>query len=281
MDDDYGKPIEVAPGVRRILARNPGPFTGPGTNSFIVGRGAVAVIDPGPDDPAHVEALLAATAGERVAAILCTHNHRDHSPAARMLAKRKGAAVIGCAPLVAAADDPWGEAFDEGYAPDRVLADGEAFEGEDWRLEVIATPGHASNHLCFALAGAGILFSGDHVMGWSTSIVSPPDGDMGDYLASLDKVLARGDALLLPAHGEAVADPAARIGELIRHRRAREARLLELLREQPASVGQLVPRAYAGTDPKLFPAAERSALAHLLDLERRGLAEREGDQWRS
>lgn len=277
----YGIAIEVAPGVRRVLARNPGPFTGPGTGSFIVGRGAVALIDPGPDDPAHIDALLAATAGERVHAILCTHTHRDHSPAARALAERTGAAVVGCARLAAAADDPWGEAFDEAYAPDRVLEDGEAVDGDDWRMEAVATPGHASNHLCFALAGTGVLFSGDHVMGWSTSIVSPPDGDMGDYIASLRKLLARGDALLLPAHGEAVTDPAARIGELIRHRRAREARLVELLREGPASVGALVPRAYADTDPRLFPAAERSALAHLLDLERRGLARREGDRWRS
>ena len=148
------------------------------------------------------------------------------------------------------------------------------------RLEAVATPGHASNHLCFALAGTGVLFSGDHVMGWSTSIVSPPDGNMGDYLASLDKLLARGDGLLLPAHGNAVADPAVRIRELIRHRRAREGQLLELLREGPATVGELVPCAYADTDPRLFPAAERSALAHLLDLERRAMVRREGDRWR-
>jgi len=275
-------PETLSPLVRRLLAPNPSAFTFTGTQTHLVGRGAVAVIDPGPDIPAHVEAILAATAGERIAAILCTHNHRDHSPAARALAQASGAPIIGCAPLAPPADDGASdEAYDADHAPDRVLRDGEALAGAGWTLVAVATPGHTSNHLCFALPEENVLFSGDHVMGWSTSIISPPDGDMAAYLASLDKLLGRGETLYLPAHGDPVAEPQSHVRNLIRHRRQREARLLAALADRPLTLAGLVAKAYRDVDPALHPAAERSALAHLIDLRGRGLVLDEGMTWRS
>ena len=181
---------QVHPRVRRLLAPNPSPFTYTGTQTYIVGRGAVAVIDPGPDLAEHVDAILAATKSERIAAILCTHTHRDHSPASRPLAAAAGAPIVGCAALALEDDGPRADAaFDFDYRPDRVLGDAETLEGEGWTLRAVATPGHTSNHLCFALAGTGALFTGDHVMGWSTTVVSPPDGDMTAYMQSLDLLL--------------------------------------------------------------------------------------------
>jgi glyoxylase-like metal-dependent hydrolase (beta-lactamase superfamily II) len=273
-----GQVITVGPLVRRVLAPNPSAFTFTGTQSHIVGHGAVAVIDPGPDIPAHVEALLAATAGERISAILCTHTHRDHSPAARTLQDRTGAPIVGCAPL-APPDDGSGadEAFDPDYRPDRVLGDGEVLDGEGWTLEAVATPGHASNHLCFALGST--LFSGDHVMGWSTSIVSPPDGDMGAYLASLEKLLGREDRRYLPAHGAPVEEPRKLVRGMILHRRQREAQVLAALEPGRARVADMVIAMYRAVDPRLHPAAARSVLAHLIDLERRGRVRGEGDAW--
>jgi glyoxylase-like metal-dependent hydrolase (beta-lactamase superfamily II) len=271
---------EVAPGIRRLLAPNPGPFTFTGTQVFVIGRGDVALIDPGPDDPAHVARLIAALGGERVTAILCTHTHRDHSPAARPLAEATGAPIIGCAPL--APPDHEGEAdgsFDPDYAPDLVLADGGRVAGDDWTLEAVATPGHTSNHLCFALAGAGVLFSGDHVMGWSTSIVMPPDGDMGAYMASLDKLLRREDRIYYPTHGPAVTDPHGRVRALIEHRRMREAQVLAALaagHRTPAAMARAI---YTDVDPSLHPAAELSVLAHLIDLAAQGKAVRDGAEW--
>lgn len=268
------------PLVRRVLAPNPSPFTYTGTQTYIVGTGEVAVIDPGPDDPAHVEALLAAVAGERVAAILCTHTHRDHSPASRALAAASGAPIVGCAPLALADDGPRADAaFDFDYAPDRVLADGETVRGPHWTLGAVATPGHTSNHLCFALAGPGILFSGDHVMGWSTTIVSPPDGDMSAYMASLDLLLARDDACYLPAHGPAIEAPREHVLRLIEHRRMRERQILAELDAGERRIADMVPHLYSDIDPRLHPAAARSVLAHLVDLERRGLVRAEGDVW--
>jgi glyoxylase-like metal-dependent hydrolase (beta-lactamase superfamily II) len=276
-----GQVIEVHPSVRRVLAPNPSAFTFTGTQTHIVGRGEVAVIDPGPDIPAHVEALLAATAGERIAAILCTHTHRDHSPAAAALKAATGAPIIGCAPL-APPDDGTGadEAYDAGYTPDRVLDDGAIVAGENWTLQAVATPGHTSNHLCFALAGTGILFSGDHVMGWSTSIVSPPDGDMGAYVASLGKLLGRDDVRYLPAHGDPVEEPRKLVRGMILHRRQREAQLLAELGRGPGRVPDIVASMYKAVDPRLHPAAARSVLAHLIDLERRDLVRPDGELWR-
>ncbi|HEX8364576.1 MAG TPA: MBL fold metallo-hydrolase [Allosphingosinicella sp.] len=268
------------PLVRRILAPNPSPFTFTGTQSYIVGAGEVAVIDPGPDDPRHVEALTAAVAGERVRAILCTHTHRDHSPASRALAAATGAPVVGCAPLAIEDQGPRSDAaFDFDYAPDRVLGDGERVEGDGWTLEAVATPGHTSNHLCFALLGTGVLFTGDHVMGWSTTVVSPPDGDMSDYMTSLDRLSRRDDRIYLPAHGPAVDDPQAHLRRLIEHRRMRERQILGHLKGGEGRISAMVPFMYRDVDPRLHPAAARSVLAHLVDLERRGRVRCEGERW--
>ncbi|HKR24015.1 MAG TPA: MBL fold metallo-hydrolase [Allosphingosinicella sp.] len=273
-----GKVEQVAPGVRRLLAGNPSPFTYSGTQTYIVGTGAVAVIDPGPDLADHVAAILAATRGERIEAICCTHTHRDHSPASRPLAAASGAPLIGCAPLAIDDDGPRADAaFDFDYAPDRVLADGERLQGESWALEAVATPGHTSNHLCFAFGGA--LFTGDHVMGWSTTVVSPPDGDMTLYLESLDRLLARDDRVYYPAHGPAVEAPRDHVRALIDHRRMREEQILGRLREGEGRIAAMVEIIYRDVDPRLHGAAGRSVLAHLKDLERRGLVRSEGERW--
>ena len=271
---------QVHPSVRRLLAPNPSPFTYTGTQTYIVGRGDVAVIDPGPDLPEHVEAIRAATAGERIAAILCTHTHRDHSPASRPLAGATGAPIVGCAPLALEDDGPRADAaFDFDYRPDRVLGDGEALDGEGWRLTAVATPGHTSNHLCFALQGTGLLFTGDHVMGWSTTVVSPPDGDMTAYMESLNLLLARDDRVYHPAHGPAVEKPRSHVRALIAHRRMREKQILARLSEGEGHIPAMVETMYRDIDPRLHPAAGRSVLAHLVDLERRGLARRDGELW--
>jgi glyoxylase-like metal-dependent hydrolase (beta-lactamase superfamily II) len=266
--------------IRRILAPNPSPFTYTGTQTYIIGEGEVAVIDPGPDLPGHVEALTAALGGERVAAILCTHTHRDHSPASRPLKAATGAPIVGCAPLGLEDAGPRAdEAFDFDYRPDRVLGDGERLGGKGWTIEAVATPGHTSNHLCLALREEAALFTGDHVMGWSTSVVAPPDGDMADYMASLDRLLGRGDRIYYPAHGPAVEDPHAHVGRLIEHRRMRERQILGHLERGEGWIPAMVEAMYAGIDPRLFPAAGRSVLAHLVDLERRRVVHQEGERW--
>jgi len=269
------------PVVRRLLAGNPSAFTYHGTQTYIVGRGEVAVIDPGPDLASHVEAILAATAGERIAHILCTHTHRDHSPATRPLKAATGARITGCAPLALDDDGPRADAaFDGDYAPDRVLRDGESIAGPGWTLSAVATPGHTSNHLCFALPEAGALFTGDHVMGWATTVISPPDGDMAAYMASLDRLMVRDDAIYYPAHGDPVEKPQRFVRGLMGHRKQREGQILRQLAEGPQAIPALVARMYRGIDPRLHGAAGRSVLAHLLDLEARGLAERIGENWR-
>jgi glyoxylase-like metal-dependent hydrolase (beta-lactamase superfamily II) len=275
-----GKIEHVAPGVRRLLAANPSPFTYQGTQTYIVGAGEVAVIDPGPDLPEHVDSILAATAGERIAAILCTHTHRDHSPASRPLAEAAGASIIGCAPLALADDGPRADAaFDFDYAPNQVLADGETVTGPDWTLRAVATPGHTSNHLCFALEDEGLLFTGDHVMGWSTTVIAPPDGDMTDYFASLDLLLQRDDTTYLPAHGPAIDKPRSHVRALITHRRMREKQILDRLGKGERRISEMVAHMYRDIDPRLHGAAGRSVLAHLVDLERRGRVRGEGDRW--
>jgi len=270
------------PRVRRVLAPNPSPFTYSGTQTHIVGTGDVAIIDPGPDLDAHIAVLLAAVEGEQVAAILCTHTHRDHSPASRALAAATGAPIVGCAPLAGGCSGPGeGEEFDPDYAPDRVLADGERLSGPGWDLEAVATPGHTSNHLCFALPQSRALFSGDHVMGWSTSIVSPPDGDMGAYMRSLERLLGRDDVVYYPAHGPAVEDPQNLVRDLIAHRKQREGQILRLLKEGVTAIPGMVEQMYRDIDPHLHPAAARSVLAHLIDLRCQGLAVEEGSTWRN
>jgi glyoxylase-like metal-dependent hydrolase (beta-lactamase superfamily II) len=279
-DGLIGKVEQVHPLVRRVLAGNPSPFTYTGTQTYIVGAGDVAVIDPGPDLSEHIAAILAATEGERIAAILCTHTHRDHSPASRPLAAATGAPIVGCAPLALEDDGPRADAaFDFDYSPDRILADGEALDGEGWTLRAVATPGHTSNHLCFALEGAGLLFTGDHVMGWSTTVVSPPDGDMTAYMKSLDLLLARDDASYHPAHGPAVEQPHRHVRALIAHRRMREKQILDRLAEGEGRIPAMVETMYRDIDPRLHPAAGRSVLAHLHDMERRGLVRGEGESW--
>lgn len=274
---------QAEPLVRRILAPNPSPYTYTGTQTYLVGNaGEIAVIDPGPDDPAHVAAIITALGGDRLVAIMCTHTHRDHSPAAAPLAAATGAPVVGCAPLVLNSELPRAdEAFDPGYAPDRVLADGEAMTGRGWTLRALATPGHTSNHLCFALEESGALFTGDHVMGWSTSVVIPPDGDMGDYLRSLDKLQARDDRVYYSAHGAPIDKPRQLVRGMIGHRRQRENQIVRLLGEAARPVGGFIPEMYKGLDPRLVPAAEMSVTAHLLDLERRGLVSRSGELWQT
>ena len=279
-DFPTGKVEHIAPGVRRLLAGNPSPFTYTGTQTYIIGTGQVAVIDPGPDLAPHVDAILAATQGERITAIMCTHTHRDHSPASRPLAASTGAPIVGCAPLALEDDGPRADAaFDFDYAADRILADGEAVEGEGWRLVAVATPGHTSNHLCFALDGTGHLFTGDHVMGWSTTVVSPPDGDMALYMQSLNLLLGRDDEVYHPAHGPAVEKPHAHVRALVAHRRMRERQILERLGEGEGRIPVMVETMYQGIDPRLFPAAGRSVLAHLVDLEARGLVRGDGETW--
>lgn len=275
----HGAVEQLDPLVRRVLAPNPSAFTFTGTQTHIVGRGDVAVIDPGPDIPSHIDALLKATAGERIVAIVCTHTHRDHSPGTRPLQAATGAPIIGCAPLALVGGDD-DESFDPDYVADRVLADGEALEGPGWTLEAVATPGHTSNHVCFALPESRALFSGDHVMGWSTSIVSPPDGDMGAYVASLEKLLGRDDAIYYPAHGPAVDEPRKLVRGLILHRMQREAGILAELKAGKADIPSIVASLYRAVDPRLHPAAARSVLAHLIDLEARGLVVGEGEAWR-
>ena len=269
----------VHPLVRRVLAPNPSPFTNTGTQTHIVGHGEVAVIDPGPDIAEHVAAILTATAGERIVAIVCTHTHRDHTPAAAPLAAATGAPVVGCAPILAREGSGLEAGFDHSYAPDRIMVEGDSVTGPGWTLEAIATPGHTSNHLCFALPEADALFSGDHVMGWSTSVVVPPDGDMGAYLASLDKLLERDDAVYFPAHGDPVTKPQRLVRGMIGHRRQRENQILKLLAAAPRSVPEMVAAMYVGLDPRLTTAAGASVLAHLVDLRSRERIAEAGELW--
>ncbi|KQU61746.1 MBL fold metallo-hydrolase [Sphingomonas sp. Leaf339] len=277
-----GMPIQLEPLVIRVLAPNASAYTYTGTQSYVVGGGGnVAVIDPGPDDDAHLGALERAIGGRPVHAIMITHHHRDHSPLARRLSASTGAPIIGAAPF--APDDQGSRAdaaFDADYAPDRVLAEGDRVSGADWTLTALATPGHTSNHLCFALEETGALFSGDHVMGWATSVVSPPDGDMGAYMASLDKLMGRDDRVFYPGHGEAVENPRRLVRGMLGHRKQREGQILRLLREDGQAIPAMVGRMYAGLDTRLLPAAERSVLAHLYDLANRGLVAQEGETWR-
>jgi glyoxylase-like metal-dependent hydrolase (beta-lactamase superfamily II) len=266
--------MQLTPLVGRVLAPNPSPFTYTGTQTYVVGARDVAVIDPGPDEPAHRGALMAAIGGRPVTAIVCTHTHRDHSPGAGPLGKAVGAPIIGCAPLVLDDDGPRADAsFDAGYRPDRILADEEQVAGDGWTLEAVATPGHTSNHLCFALPQEGALFTGDHVMGWSTSVISPPDGDMADYMRSMQRLAARTDTVYYPAHGEPIDNPQRLVRGMMGHRKQREGQILRFLERNGASaIPDMVAEMYKGIDPRLHAGAGRSVLAHLIDLGERGIA---------
>ncbi len=274
-----GEVQQIAPGVRRIICNNPGAFTFRGTNTYIIGQGRVAVLDPGPEDAAHLAAILAALEGETVSHIIVSHTHRDHSPGARALQAATGAPTHGFGPHQTP-PEAGGEGGDHDFTPDVVVPDGGSIQGDGWTLTALHTPGHCGNHLCFALEGTGILFSADHVMSWSTSVVSPPDGDMSAYMASLARVMARDDALLLPGHGAPLRNPAPYLSALRDHRLEREAKVLEALRAAgTATVEALVPPAYGALDPRLVRAAGRSLLAHLVKLQRDGLVRQQGDSW--
>jgi glyoxylase-like metal-dependent hydrolase (beta-lactamase superfamily II) len=262
----------LSPLVRRLVAPNASPFTFNGTCTYIIGEGAVAIVDPGPDDDSHLSAILAAVEGETVETILVTHTHRDHSPGAKRLREATGARVVGAAPFVATGDGTAGldSAHDRDYSPDAVLADGERLQGVGYTVEAVATPGHCSKHLCFALVDEGALFSGDHVMAWSTSVVAPPDGSMRAYMASLDKLRLRAETVYWPGHGGPVVEPKRYLRALIHLRRQREASILSALGEGPQTIPTLVAKIYVGIHPSLTRAAGLSTLAHLEDLGERG-----------
>ena len=280
MEAPYAIAEPLEPGIARLLAHNPSPFTYFGTQTYLVGVDELLVIDPGPDLPEHIEAILAAIDGRPLVAIACTHTHRDHSPASRALKDATGAPIIGCAPLALESIGPRADAsFDKLYAPDRVLTDSEAIEFDGGkRLVAVATPGHTSNHLCYAFGDA--LFTGDHIMGWSTTVVVPPDGDMAAYMRSMELLRRRADRIYYPAHGPAVTKPAQLVRGMIGHRLQRERQILKLVGEMPRGIADIVANAYPALDQRLVPAAGGSVYAHLLDLRQRGLVEEcEGEIW--
>lgn len=284
IDPAYGRSVEVSPLIRRVTANNPGPFTYLGTGVYIVGREEVAVIDPGPDDPAHLEALLNALRGERVTHILVTHFHMDHLPAAIPLAKATGARIYArpieralSRPAAGAGAPKLEEDADDSYKPDIAIDDGAIFTGPGWTLEAIATPGHTSNHICFALREENALFSGDHIMGWSTTVVTPPDGDMQAYLDSLDKIQARGFDTIWPTHGPPIRAVDAFLNEYRAHRLAREDQILARIRAGQGKIADMVPIMYAAVDPRLHPAAMHSVFAHMIRLTRAGVLKTDGE----
>lgn len=275
----YGRCDQLSPLVRRVIANNPGPFTFLGTGTYIIGHGEVAVIDPGPDDPEHLKAILAATEGERITHIAITHHHSDHSPLAGPLKSETGAVIYGCAVQSHAADDggvKMEAGHDLAFRPDVSLCGGGEISGPGWTLEAIPTPGHTSNHLCFALPEENACFTGDHIMGWSTTVITPPDGDMTDYLESLHRIRDRGFATLWPTHGPPVRDVQPFITGYLEHRQERIDQILDALRTGPAKITDLVPRLYADVDPRLHPAAARSMLAAMIHLVRQGKLSADG-----
>jgi glyoxylase-like metal-dependent hydrolase (beta-lactamase superfamily II) len=273
----YGVAVDVAPGVKRLTVNNPGPFTFHGTNSYIVGTDTLAVIDPGPEDEAHLQALVAAIGNRPVSHILVTHTHVDHSPLSGRLKEHTGATIVAegphrpARPMRIGEINPLDASGDTDFVPDHLLGDGETIAGDGWALTGIFTPGHTANHMAFALEGTGIVFSADHVMAWATSIVAPPDGAMSDYMASLDRMLTRDDTLYLPGHGGPVTNPAAFVRGLRTHRKMRERAIVERLRAGDRTVAAMVAAIYRDTDPRLHGAAGLSVLAHLEDLVARGL----------
>jgi glyoxylase-like metal-dependent hydrolase (beta-lactamase superfamily II) len=262
--------IPLSPLVRRVVASNPGPFTFTGTVTHLIGRGDVAVLDPGPDDGDHIAALMAATAGETITHIIVSHTHRDHTDGVEALRAFTGAPVIGCAPHGSSAHNPLEASVNTSYRPDRELADGEIVTGKGWTLETVATPGHTKNHLAFALQEEKALFSGDHVMAWSTTVVAPPDGNMADYKQSLRRLLAREEDHYYPAHGPSLADAKNFVAALLAHREAREAQILAALTGAERTIDEIVAVVYPDLAPNLRGAAGLSALAHLDELRARG-----------
>jgi glyoxylase-like metal-dependent hydrolase (beta-lactamase superfamily II) len=272
----YGEPRELAPDVVRIVANNPSPFTYKGTNTYILGRGDPALIDPGPDDPAHLAAILKAIGGRPLTHIIITHTHRDHTDGMPALIAATGARTAGFgrrAPVRGSrlTSPSGGEFVDRDFVPDLPLADGGRLAGDGWAVTAVHTPGHAPDHLCFALEGTPILFSGDHVMGWNTSVVAPPEGNMGAYIRSLERLTERSDGLYFPGHGGQVEEPQRLVKAFLLHRRMREQAILDLIRKGGATVRTIVPVIYRDLNPKLLNAASLSVLAHVEHLIERGL----------
>ena len=276
VDFTYGEVAQVAPDIRRVIARNPSPFTLHGTGTYIVGRGRVAVIDPGPALPAHIDAILRATAGETISHVLVTHTHSDHSPGCRLLAEHTDAETYGFGPHAGGPAAARAAAVEEGadwdFQPDVRVEHGEVLAGDDWTIECVHTPGHTSNHMCYALRGAAgdALFSGDHVMGWATSVISPPDGHMGSYMESLELLLRRADRVYWPTHGPPIADPERHVRAFIAHRLEREAQIRAQLGAGVTRIADMVPAMYANVAPALHGAAARSVLAAMIRMVERG-----------
>jgi glyoxylase-like metal-dependent hydrolase (beta-lactamase superfamily II) len=278
----YGERVQVTPRIARVVANNPGPFTFMGTGVYILGARDAAVIDPGPDMPEHIDALKRALEGRRVSHILVTHTHSDHSPAAKPLKEWSGAKTYAFGAHGSGNDDgPKVEAGgDADFVPDVRVKDGEILQGDGFTIECVHTPGHTSNHMCFALREEKALFTGDHVMGWSTTVVTPPDGDMAAYIASVKKLEARDDAVLYPTHGAPVADPKPFLAEYLAHRYDRENQVLKAIADGLDTIPTMVARMYADVDQRLHPAASRSVLAHLIKLEQEGRIRHDGARYR-
>jgi glyoxylase-like metal-dependent hydrolase (beta-lactamase superfamily II) len=276
----YGVAQTLSPLIRRVVARNPSAFTYHGTGTYVIGRGNVAVVDPGPDLPGHVEALLAALPGERITHQLVTHTHIDHSPAARAMREHTSAPAYGFGPHALGRFERGARVeagSDLDFVPDVTVRDGDVIEGDGWSIECVHTPGHCSNHLCFALREEKTLFTGDHVMAWATSVISPPDGDMGQYLASLALLVDRDDRVLMPTHGPAITEPQPFVRSLIEHRRERERQVLSCLERGMQRIDQIVPHIYTQTPAFLHGAAAHSVFAHILHLLESGALVCEGD----
>ena len=280
LEFEYGRVAEVATGIRRVIARNPSPFTLYGTGTYIIGRGRVAVVDPGPADEAHIDAILQATTGETITHMLVTHTHMDHSPGCRLLAAYTDASTYGYGGH-GAGKIAEGVVVEEGgdmdFQPDVIVRDGDVVEGDGWSVACVHTPGHTSNHICYAFGEEAVLFSGDHVMGWSTSVVSPPDGDMANYMDSLELLLDRDDAVYWPTHGPSITDPKTHVRAFIAHRREREAQILGQLAAGAQRIADMVPVMYENVPSYLHPAAARSVLAAMALLVERGEVACEGE----
>ena len=281
LEFDYGSVSQIAPGIRRVIANNPGPFTFHGTGTYILGTGNVAVIDPGPDDEEHIGAILAALDGETISHILVTHTHMDHSPGCRPLQALTGAPTYAYGPHGAGKLEQ-GVQVEEGgdmdFAPDHLVKHGDIIQGGDWTVECVYTPGHTSNHVCFALQEQKALFTGDHVMGWSTSIISPPDGDMAAYMQSLELLLERDDAVYWPTHGPSIIDPKTHVRAYIAHRIEREEQILKCIDEGTHSIRDMVPLMYRDTPEFMYPAAARSVLAAMENLLRKNQVVADGGE---
>ncbi len=279
LDFSYGEVSQIAPGIRRVIAENPSPFTLYGTGTYILGRGEVAVIDPGPADGAHIAKLLEALEGEVISHILITHTHMDHSPGCRLLQAHTDAKSYAYGPHGAGKLEqgvPVEEGGDMAFEPDELVRDGDVLTGADWSVECVYTPGHTSNHMCYQLQESKALFTGDHVMGWSTSIISPPDGDMGAYMTSLDRLLERDDAVYWPTHGPCIDDPKPHVRAFVEHRLARERQIIECVRKGVRRIADMVPIMYAELPEFMYPAAARSVLASIERLVDSGALKADG-----